>query len=52
MSTAPLCARDTTAARLLDMPPARFRALVNQGALPAQCHVTGDKRWDVEELQS
>jgi hypothetical protein len=52
MSTAPLFARDTTAARLLDMPPARFRTLVNQGALPAPCHVAGEKRWDVEELQS
>lgn len=50
--TTPLFARETTAASLLDMKPKQFRTLVDQGALPAPCTIAGERRWDVEELQS
>ncbi|MTH79391.1 hypothetical protein [Paracoccus aestuariivivens] len=46
---APLFASERTAAQLLDMKPAEFKALVLAGALPgAVLH----GRWDVAELQA
>ena len=45
----PIFARDVTAARMLDMKPAEFRRLVEQGALPSPVK---HERWDVEELKS
>ncbi len=49
-SLAPMFAGETNAARLLDMKPAEFRALVDQGHLPRPKDVGGFARWDVEEL--
>jgi hypothetical protein len=43
-----LFARDVTAARLLDMKPAEFRRLVEEGALPPPVKFD---RWDVRELE-
>ena len=48
---APLFASETTAARLLDMKLAEFRALVEGGHLPRARDIAGLKRWDVAELQ-
>ena len=48
---APLFASETSAARLLDMKPAEFRALVEGGHLPRPRDIAGLKRWDVAELQ-
>ena len=47
--TTPIFARDVTAARMLDMKPAEFRRLVEQGALPPPVKFD---RWDVEALKS
>ena len=40
------------AAKLLDMKPAEFRALVNQGILPRPRKIGPYERWDAEELRS
>lgn len=45
----PILATEKTAAQLLDMKPAEFRRLVEQGALPKARRF---ERWDVEELRS
>lgn len=45
----PLFARERTAAALLDMKPAEFRRLVQEGALPPPTRLD---RWDVEQLMS
>lgn len=47
----PLFARDSTAARLLDMSKAEFLSLVKIGALPRPRTLGGVARWDVEELR-
>jgi predicted DNA-binding transcriptional regulator AlpA len=47
--TTTLFARDVTAAKMLDMKPAEFRRLVEEGALPRPVSLD---RWDVEELKS
>ena len=44
----PLFARESTAARLLDMDVAEFRRLVSAGALPRPAQF---ERWDVEDLR-
>lgn len=46
-----LFANERTAAKLLDMKPAAFRGLVNDGHLPEPRDIAGHKRWDVEELR-
>ena len=45
----PLFARESTAARLLDMDVAEFRRLVSAGALPRPN--PNHQRWSVEELK-
>lgn len=49
---APLFAGDRKAAALLDMKPAEFRGLVDDGVLPKPKNIGGFERWDVEQLQS
>ena len=49
---APVLASERTAAKLLDMKPAEFRGLVNNGVLPKPASIGGFERWDVEQLQS
>jgi predicted DNA-binding transcriptional regulator AlpA len=46
-----LFAGERTAAQLLDMRPADFLALVDEGHLPRPREIGGLKRWDVEELR-
>lgn len=48
----PLAVRESRAAQLLDMPPARFRALVAQGALPPPVLIGDQKRWSVEQIKA
>lgn len=45
-------ATERNAAKLLDMKPAEFRGLVNDGVLPKPANIGGFERWDVEQLQS
>lgn len=47
----PILANETTAAALLDMRPAEFRALVDGGHLPKGRAVGGFTRWDVEDIR-
>jgi len=47
-----LFAGDKKAAALLDMKPAEFRGLVDDGVLPKPTNIGGFERWDVEQLQS
>lgn len=47
-----LFAGDKKAAALLDMKPAEFRGLVEDGVLPKPTKIGGFERWDVEQLQS
>lgn len=47
----PILASETTAARLLDMKPAEFRALVEAGHLPRGREIAcGMIRWPVDDL--
>lgn len=49
----PLLASEKTAAELLDMKPAEFRALVRSGHLPPGREIApGLERWDAEALRS
>lgn len=49
----PILASETTAARLLDMKPAEFRALVQAGHLPCGREIApGTIRWPVDDLQN
>ena len=49
---APILASETTAAKLLDMKPAEFRALVDRGHLPKGFEIVpGVERWDVDGLR-
>ena len=49
---APLFASETNAARLLDMKPAEFRALVEAGHFPRGREIApGMVRWPVDELR-
>jgi predicted DNA-binding transcriptional regulator AlpA len=50
-SLTPILANDRTAAKLLDMKPAEFRALVEDGHLPRPRNIGGLERWDVEDLR-
>lgn len=49
---APLYASERTAARLLDMAPAAFRALVERGALPPPRPIGDHLRWRVADLEA
>lgn len=50
---APILASESTAAALLDMKPAEFRALVERGHLPKGKEIApGFIRWDAEMLRS
>lgn len=49
---APIAVAEKGAARLLDMKPAEFRALVDQGVLPRARKVGPYERWDAEELRA
>lgn len=51
MKEAPLFASEATAARLLDMKPAKLRDLVKAGHLPPPHDIGGELRFDVAELQ-
>lgn len=44
-------ATERTAAKLLDLKPADFRDLVDQGHLPKPRDIAGHERWDVQELR-
>ena len=49
---APILASETTAAKLLDMKPAEFRALVNAGHLPRGREIApGVLRWPTDDLR-
>jgi len=48
----PIAAKDTTAAKLLDMPLKDFRRLVHQGALPQPVHIGEHERWRVAEIEA
>lgn len=49
----PIYARATTAAKLLDMPRARFLDLVSRGALPPGTEIApGELRWYVPDLDA
>jgi predicted DNA-binding transcriptional regulator AlpA len=50
-SDTPLFACKRSAAKLLDMKPAEFSALVKDGHLPKPRDIGGFKRWDMPELQ-
>ena len=55
MATRPatlLFATERNAAALLDMKPAEFRGLVDDGVLPKPLRIGGFDRWDVERLQA
>ena len=49
-SLTPVYARNATAARLLDMPVSRFRALVRQGILPPPVRIADMERWKIPEF--
>ena len=48
---APIFANEENSARLLDLKPVEFRALVDAGHLPKGKPLGGFVRWDVEELR-
>ena len=48
----PLAVSEKKAATLLDLPVARFRRYVEQGALPPPCRIGRDERWRVEDLDA
>lgn len=48
---APILANERSAAKLLDMKPAEFRNLVDEGHLPKPRLIAGFERWDVEDLR-
>jgi hypothetical protein len=51
MKVAPMFVSEVTAAGLLDMKLAEFRALASAGTLPAPRVLGGLSRYDVEELR-
>lgn len=48
---APIFARERNAARVLDMTPAEFRALVVRGLLPGPRRVGDVELWEIDELR-
>ncbi|WP_225027681.1 hypothetical protein [Xinfangfangia pollutisoli] len=49
---APLFASERSAAGMLDMRPAEFRALVQAGALPEPIRIGPHERWSVVDLDA
>lgn len=47
----PIAAKESTAAKLMDMSVAEFRAAVSVGDLPDGTEIAGRKRWDTSLLQ-
>lgn len=47
-----LAVKDTTAARMLDMPASEFRRLVAAGVLPKPCVIGGNERWRVDMIEA
>jgi hypothetical protein len=47
-----LFASERSAAAMLDMRPAEFRALVAAGSLPAPIRIGEHERWSVEDLDA
>lgn len=47
----PLAAKESTAAKLLDMSVVEFCAAVAVGDLPDGCEIAGKKRWDTNLLR-
>lgn len=54
MATAnPILARESKAAKMLDMPLKEFRALVAAGSLPKPVNIGGKvERWSVKQLEA
>lgn len=50
-SFARILVNERNAAMLLDLKPAEFRALVDEGVLPASKRLGEFDRWDVEHLK-
>lgn len=48
----PLAVKATTAAAMLDMPPAEFRRLVDRGALPPPVRIGSHERWHVAQIEA
>ena len=48
----PIAVAEKGAANLLDLKPAEFRRLVEQGVLPRPRRVGPYERWDAEELRA
>lgn len=48
----PIAAKDTTAAKLLDMPLRDFRRLVSHGALPPPVRIGEHERWRVADIEA
>lgn len=51
-SARPILAKDTTAAKLLDMSTPRFRELVKMGSLPKPVELGGEERWIVDDIMA
>ncbi|WP_208353120.1 hypothetical protein [Pseudaestuariivita rosea] len=47
-----ILASERSAAKLLDMKPSQFLALVDEGVLPKPVNIGGLDRWDVEQLRA
>ena len=50
-SPTPIYASESRAAKMLDVKPAQFRQLVDDGHLPPPRDIGGLQRWDIEELR-
>lgn len=52
MKHEPISARESTAAKLMDMPVSEFRRLVHRGALPRPVRIGDVERWSVADLRA
>lgn len=48
----PIAVKENTAADMLDMSKAKFRRLVERGALPPPCEIGDTIRWRVSDLEA
>lgn len=48
----PILVKERTAAQLLDLKPAEFRSLVQDGVLPKPITIGSFERWDTERLRT